>query len=306
MQLTRLHLLLTYQCVFECGHCFVWGSPKRGGVFHLERLDAVLDQAVEMGTVSELCYEGGETFVYYPILIAAVRHATARRLVTSVVTNGYWANSAEQARIWLGRLVDAGLDRIYFLANTRSGGVRDMAAHPGVVAAEQLGLATSVIAGGMQAHVDAVPGAITGWSPFWRHEQHEPETPAPLLPWGTFTACPLEKLTSPDHAYVDPYGDLHLCHGLVIGNLFESSLASLVSRYDPEDHPISGLLLEGGPARLVTRYGLEPESRYEHACQLCRHCQALLFTRTESPAELQHLSFDPGSPVVREPQPVST
>ena len=25
--LRELHLLLTYQCTFECDHCFVWGSP---------------------------------------------------------------------------------------------------------------------------------------------------------------------------------------------------------------------------------------------------------------------------------------
>ena len=31
MKLTGLHLLLTYQCVLECDHCFVWGSPWQKG-----------------------------------------------------------------------------------------------------------------------------------------------------------------------------------------------------------------------------------------------------------------------------------
>ena len=27
MKLSGLHFLLTYRCVYECDHCFVWGSP---------------------------------------------------------------------------------------------------------------------------------------------------------------------------------------------------------------------------------------------------------------------------------------
>ena len=29
MELTSLHILLTYQCTCECEHCFVWGSSAR-------------------------------------------------------------------------------------------------------------------------------------------------------------------------------------------------------------------------------------------------------------------------------------
>ncbi len=29
MKLTGLHLLLTYKCIYECDHCFVWGSPRQ-------------------------------------------------------------------------------------------------------------------------------------------------------------------------------------------------------------------------------------------------------------------------------------
>ena len=31
LKLNGLHLLLTYQCTFECDHCFVWGSPWQTG-----------------------------------------------------------------------------------------------------------------------------------------------------------------------------------------------------------------------------------------------------------------------------------
>ncbi len=45
MNLTGLHILLTYCCAFRCGHCFVWGSPEQPGVFTLARLHEALDLA---------------------------------------------------------------------------------------------------------------------------------------------------------------------------------------------------------------------------------------------------------------------
>ncbi len=36
MRLTSLHLILTYQCTFECDHCFVWGSPWQEGTMQLQ------------------------------------------------------------------------------------------------------------------------------------------------------------------------------------------------------------------------------------------------------------------------------
>ena len=59
MSLTGIHFLLSYQCTHECDHCFVWSSPRAGGAFTLEELREVLDQAVDLGTVREVYFEGG-------------------------------------------------------------------------------------------------------------------------------------------------------------------------------------------------------------------------------------------------------
>ena len=44
-RLNGLHILLTYRCLSACDPCFVWGSPDQNGVFTLESLHRVLDQA---------------------------------------------------------------------------------------------------------------------------------------------------------------------------------------------------------------------------------------------------------------------
>ena len=59
MKLSGLHILLTYQCTFECDHCFVWGSPRQHGVLTLEQVDEILDQAKEAG-VESIYFEGDE------------------------------------------------------------------------------------------------------------------------------------------------------------------------------------------------------------------------------------------------------
>ena len=39
MKLDGLHILLTYQCIYECDHCFVWGSPRQTGTLTLEQIE---------------------------------------------------------------------------------------------------------------------------------------------------------------------------------------------------------------------------------------------------------------------------
>ena len=52
MKLSGLHILLTYQCTYECDHCFVWGSPWQKGTLTLEQIEEILDQAKDAGVTS--------------------------------------------------------------------------------------------------------------------------------------------------------------------------------------------------------------------------------------------------------------
>ena len=74
MKLSGLHILLTYQCTFECDHCFVWGGPHQRGVLRLEQVEEILEQAKEAG-VESVYFEGGEPFLYYALLVKGVHRA---------------------------------------------------------------------------------------------------------------------------------------------------------------------------------------------------------------------------------------
>ena len=98
-------------------------------------------------------------------------------------------------------------------------------------------------------------------------------------PWRALTECPHETLDDPSRVHVDHLGYLHLCQGLTMGNLFESSLADICATYDPQAHPIVGPLLAGGPAALVERYGLAHQAAYVDACHLCYSAREALRER---------------------------
>ena len=61
MKLEGLHILLTYQCTYECDHCFVWGSPRQTGTLTLEQIENILLQAKDAG-VASIYFEGGNPF----------------------------------------------------------------------------------------------------------------------------------------------------------------------------------------------------------------------------------------------------
>jgi len=102
---------------------------------------------------------------------------------------------------------------------------------------------------------------------------------APQISWKTFTACPHEDLREPGRVHLDPFGNLHICQGISLGNLFERPLRVICEEYDPDAHPIIGPLLAGGPSALALTYGIQPKDAYADACQLCYETRLNLRSR---------------------------
>ena len=98
-------------------------------------------------------------------------------------------------------------------------------------------------------------------------------------PWEQFTECPYENLREPGRLHVDLFGHMHICQGISVGNLLQTPLREISASYAPAAHPITGPLLDGGPAELVRRYGLAHEDRYADACHLCYEARRSLRSR---------------------------
>jgi hypothetical protein len=258
MKLSQLHLLLTYQCTYECDHCFVWGSPWHTSTMTLEIIRNILEQAAGLGTIEWIYFEGGEPFLYYPVMVKAIQETVDKKFRAGIVTNGYWATSLEDALLWLDPVAGA-INDLSISCDSYHGNDESMErARTAIAAAKQLGIAAGDIAIAEPESPDALAGV--GQIPADRTSKKS---------WEQFTECPHEELREPERVHVDPYGNLHLCQGIVIGNMFQRPLADICREYDPETHPIVGPLLEGGPVRLARQYGTDHADLYADACHLC-------------------------------------
>ena len=281
MQLNGIHILLTYQCTFECDHCFVWGSPWQTGTLTMEQIEIILKQAKDAG-VESIYFEGGEPFLYYALLVRGVEMAYEMGFSVGIVTNAYWAQTIEDAQIWLkpfvGKLEDLSVSCDLFHYSEEM----LQQAQNAVAAAEQLGIPVGTIS-------VAQPGEDAANS----HGQIEDEAAVmyrgraveKLMPrakkqsWDTFTECPHEDFRDPGRVHLDPLGELHVCQGISIGNLFKKPLTQILADYDADSHPVCGPLINGGPVALVSEYNLPHASHYADACHLCYEVRTALRAR---------------------------
>jgi MoaA/NifB/PqqE/SkfB family radical SAM enzyme len=284
MNLSGLHLLLTYQCNFECDHCFVWGSPQQNGTLSLKQVRHILDQAQELGTVEWIYFEGGEPFLYYPILLQGVQAAAGMGFRVGIVSNAYWATEEEDALEWLkplaGLIQDLSVSSdLYHWDEKLSRQARHARA-----AAERLAIPLDIITiAEMESEeaagvVGQLPAGETGVM-FRGRAAEKLAVQAPRQPWETFSACPHEDLREPGRVHVDALGNVHVCHGISIGNLFRQSLSQICRSYTPEAHPVAGPLLAGGPAELIRRYNLPTSKGYADACHACDEARRALRPR---------------------------
>jgi MoaA/NifB/PqqE/SkfB family radical SAM enzyme len=240
----------------------------------LADVETILHQAKTLGTVEWIYFEGGEPFLYHPLLARGVALAADAGFRVGIVTNGYWATSREDARIWLepfrGKLDNLSIsDDAYHFGEDARGG-----ADAAVAAANDLDIPTGVIcvaqpeALGVDAAVGTLPAGDSAVM-YRGRAAVKLAHHARQRPWIHFTQCPHEDLRDPGRVHVDPLGYLHICQGISIGNLVQTPLTEICERYDPETHPVCGPLLEGGPAELTRRYGVEHRPGHADACHLC-------------------------------------
>ena len=274
--LSGVHFLLTYACNLECDHCFLYCSPWSRGTFTIRQVTEVLDEAVKLGTVEWIFYEGGEPLLFYPLLLESVRRAAARGFKVGVVTNAYGAVSAEDAELMLKPLADAGLT--YLSVSNDQYHYGEVAENPAKTAhrmAQRLGIHTSPICIEAPVVTQSTNGAnkgepVVGGGPKFRGRAVEKLAEGlPLRPWTEFNECPYEELESPSRVHVDAFGHVQLCQGISIGNMWASPLSEIITGYRPDAHPICGPLIRGGPAELARACGQTPASGYIDACHLC-------------------------------------
>jgi MoaA/NifB/PqqE/SkfB family radical SAM enzyme len=286
VELSGLHILLTYACTLECDHCFVWGGPRQRGALGIDGISQILAQAKDAG-IKYIYFEGGEPFLFYAALARGIREAADMGFDVGIVSNAYWAVTITDAVEWLqpfvGRITDLSISSDLYHCDKYLGEEPQNA----IAAAKWLNIPIGMIsisqpdqtaASARGQLIDQAEIMYRGRAAVVLAEKHMTQ------PWDSLRSCQHENLRDPGRLHVDPRGNLHICQGIIIGNLFEHPLKQIWAEHDPDAHPICGVLLEGGPAALVTEFGLEHRPAYADACHLCY--EARLGLRSRFPALL--------------------
>jgi len=271
-----IHFLLTYSCTFECDHCFLYSSPEARGTLTREQIVRVLDEAERISTVRWIYFEGGEPFLFYALMLEGIRIAKARGFKIGIVTNAYWATNADDAELWLKPLAEIGIDDLSLSDDAfHQSDEAVNTARMALAAAQKLNLPVGSIC--IEAPnetaangTDSKGKPIVGGDVRFRGRAVEKLSEGlQRMPCEQFHDCPYEELEKPERVHIDSYGNVQICQGISMGNMWETPLSKLVAEYDPQAHPICGPLLKGGPHRLAQENGFTPEAGYIDACHYC-------------------------------------
>ena len=285
--LTGTHFFLSYKCDSECDHCFVYSSPRAQGTFTLEQMKGVFHELARIGTIESVYFEGGEPFLFYPLMCEGIRIGRDMGFKTGIVTNSYWATSEADAELWLKPLRDLGLSDLSISDDAfHCDDEKASPAKRALAAAVKLGMSHgSICIDGPTVETGAVNETargepVIGGSTMLKGRAVEKLVEdLPRKPWDRFTECPYEDLRDPRRVHLDAYGNIHLCQGLSMGNMWERPLSEIAKGYDADLHPICKPLVDGGPARLVQQYDVPHEDEYVDACHICYLARRALLGR---------------------------
>ena len=268
--LTGIHFLLSYACTNECDHCFVYCSPNAKGTFTLAQIKAILEEIRKIGTVEIVYFEGGEPFLYYPLMLEGIKIAHHMGFNIGVVSNSYWATNPDDAEIWLKPLLqynitDLSVSDDLFHSEDKP---ENLAKHS-MAAAEKLGFPVDSICLEKPAN-QAEETDDPKFDVLFKGRAVETlSEDLPTKPWDTFTECPSEDFENPGRVHLDAYGNVHMCQGVLMGNMWEMPLSEIVKNHNGKSHPVCAPLIKGGPAQLAREYNIPHEEQYVDACHLC-------------------------------------
>jgi len=260
----------------ECDHCFVWGSPSAKGVMRLTDVLKILEEAKRLGTVNYISIEGGEPFLYYPIMIRALEEAVKLGYHVEILSNCYWSTSVEDAVEWLLPVAETGNAELSLSSDPYHGeGWEINEVKNAIKAAKKLGIPVGVISIKDPRAKFPCPNELEGVKIDQSEIMYRGRATSKLSqeakkrPWTEFTKCPYEDLANPTRVHIDPFGYVHVCQGISIGNAFEQTLSKIISAYNPLDHPIITPLIKGGPLALIKKFDLPHDELYADGCHLC-------------------------------------
>lgn len=329
MNIQGISIISTYGCNLACRHCF-FESDRDSAYLGPEVLEAQLSPLRD--AFSWIHLTGGEPLLnqerFYRLLDVVSRYHTGN---IGVATNGYWARDLEEARYTIERMLAGGVDGISLSVDVfhQSGVPLERIEYAATVISElgmdkQCWLVVSLLAEDTEeailqnrkslemanrvSGVSGIPVAETQVRSIGRGSFVDSSgvvaSEAGALPPGPCRdlACCLGETGpfEPKMVWLDPFGNVLICYGIVIGSILETPLSGILKRYNVASNPILSTLAEKGPIglyRLAVGLGRSPGGGpFRDECDLC-------FQSRRTLADLYPETLGPFQAYPRIPQP---
>jgi hypothetical protein len=276
MNLNSVHVILTYRCTRTCPHCFHFGSPDNEQVMTFAQMTRYIRAFSDVEGIGWVFFEGGEPTLYFPLLLEAIKAAKEVGLKAAVVTNGYWITSIRDTIPYFKRFRDVGLNALQISCDELHQNLRLNHLQADIVDVARKANVLCQYIGVSPKPADQEPAEarrgetiVSGHVAYRGRAAHRLLESQATWHWESFDECPHEELPDPYRLHVDPYGHVMVCQGIAIGNLERNGLGAIIKNYDPDQHPVVGPLIRGGPAALMKEHELDPHEGYVDACHLC-------------------------------------
>lgn len=106
--------ITTNNCTAACPHCVMRCSPGEKFALSFEQIKTTIDSILEKQKLQLVVFTGGEPTLLKDDLLRAIHYCHSHGILTRIVTNAHWANTAGNARKVLSALKQAGLDELNF------------------------------------------------------------------------------------------------------------------------------------------------------------------------------------------------
>lgn len=110
MRYNTLGIQVTNTCNMTCAHCITDSSPSARGDLAWEDIHAAITNAAPH--IDGVCVTGGEPWIRRETTLATIRLTHTLGLVSSMISNGFWARTENEAVQAFSDLSNAGLDKL--------------------------------------------------------------------------------------------------------------------------------------------------------------------------------------------------
>ena len=298
LNVDRLEFAVTYRCNSNCEHC---------NVKHKKKMNKPIDKYLAVEIVNKISKKyhpqsimtfGGEPLLH-PEIVCAIHNEAKKSGISKrqVITNGYWFNDKDKVSEIVKQLKAAGVNNILvsvdafhqeyipldIVKNTVETlikeGFKVIKWNPCWVVNENHNNQYNIVTKNILKELDSLQiesasgnivcpegSTIENLSTYMPVKQYLPKGRCEEMPY----TDPLDSITS---ISIEPNGDVKICRGFSIGNVFKADIIDILENYNPYANPEMRIILEKGIEGLMElgkKSGIKPlVEDYYSICQMC-------------------------------------